>query len=85
MATSNSSRFAQIYKQELKSQGVLSSLGSTILKRTKERFDPRNILFGGSGVIAATGQKIFGKGFQALSSGKKIAEGESLKSEALSR
>ena len=85
MATSNSSRFAQIYKQELKSQGVLSSLGSTILKRTKERFDPRNILFGGTGIISSTGQKIFGKGFQALSSGKKISDGESLKSEALSQ
>jgi hypothetical protein len=81
--------FTDVYKQELKSKGVLSSLGSTAFKRTKERLDPRNMLFGGSGMLAATGRKIFGKGYQALdrTPGKKLSEsggfsGE-IKSEAL--
>lgn len=71
--------FTDVYKQELKGKGVLSSLGSAALKRTRERLDPRNILFGGSGIVAATGQKIFGKGYQAIQrtapSGQKLAEG----------
>lgn len=78
--------FTDIYKQELKGKGVLSSLGSAALKRTKERLDPRNMLFGGSGILSATGQKIFGKGYSAINRspvGKKIAEGGELKSEAL--
>lgn len=81
--------FTDVYKQELKTRGVLSSLGSTAFKRTKERLDPRNMLFGGSGMLAATGRKIFGKGYQALdrTPGKKLSEsggfsGE-IKSEAL--
>lgn len=67
--------FTNIYKNELKSKGVLSSLGSTALKRTRERLDPRNMLFGGSGMIAATGRKIFGKGYSAIQndSGSKLA------------
>jgi len=69
--------FTDVYKQELKSKGVLSSLGSTMFKRTKERLDPRNILFGGSGITSAIGQKIFGKGYSALnktSSGKTLTD-----------
>lgn len=58
--------FTDIYKQELKSKGVMSSLGSTALKRIKERLDPRNMLFGGAGMIASTGQKIFGRGYSAI-------------------
>ena len=58
--------FTEVYKQELKSKGVLSSLGSSVLKTTKERMDPRNLLFGGKGIISATGQKIFGKGYSAI-------------------
>jgi murein DD-endopeptidase MepM/ murein hydrolase activator NlpD len=63
-------KFSQLYKQELKSQGILSSLGSAALKKTKERMDIRNTLFGGSGIMSITGQKIFGKGYSgsALSS-----------------
>ncbi len=78
--------FTDIYKQELKGKGVLSSLGSAALKRTKERLDPRNMLFGGTGILSATGQKIFGKGYSAINRapvGKKIAESGELKSEAL--
>lgn len=78
--------FTDIYKQELKGKGVLSSLGSAALKRTKERLDPRNMLFGGGGIFSATGQKIFGKGYSAINkapTGSKIAESGELKSEAL--
>jgi hypothetical protein len=68
--------FTDVYKQELKSKGILSSLGSAAFKRTKERLDPRNMLFGGSGMLAASGQKIFGKGYQSLdrTPGKRLAE-----------
>lgn len=62
-------KFASIYRKELKSRGILSSIGSSVLKKTRERMDVRNALFGGSGVISATGQKIFGRGYSALSSG----------------
>jgi len=81
--------FTDIYKQELKGKGVIGSLGSAALKRTKERLDPRNMLFGGKGFVASTGQKIFGKGYSAIdkSAGKKLSDsgafnGE-IKSEAL--
>jgi GH24 family phage-related lysozyme (muramidase) len=70
--------FTDIYKQELKGKGVLNSLGTAALKRTREKLDIRNMLFGGSGAIAATGQKVFGKGYQAIqkggSTGKAVAE-----------
>jgi len=77
--------FTDVYKQELKSKGVLSSLGSTMFKRSKERLDPRNILFGGSGITSAIGQKIFGKGYSALnksSSGKLLGD-SGMQSQAL--
>jgi hypothetical protein len=81
--------FTDIYKQELKGRGVVGSLGTAALKRTKERLDPRNMLFGGKGFVAATGQKIFGKGYSAIdkSAGKKLSDSGSfngeIKSEAL--
>jgi hypothetical protein len=62
-------KFADIYKQELKSKGILSSLGSAALKRQRERNDIRNTLFGGKGILSSTGQKIFGKGYSALGGG----------------
>jgi hypothetical protein len=77
--------FTDVYKQELKGKGVLSSLGSTMFKRSKERLDPRNILFGGSGITSAIGQKIFGKGYSALnksSSGKSLGD-SGMQSQAL--
>lgn len=79
--------FTDIYKKELKSKGILSSLGSAAFKRTRERLDPRNMLFGGSGMIAATGQKIFGKGYSAIkdtSTSSKLSDGATLQSGALS-
>lgn len=60
------SKFSDIYKQELNSRGVMSSLGSAALKQTRERMDIRNSLFGGTGAISRTGQKIFGKGYSAM-------------------
>lgn len=62
-------KFASIYKQELKSKGALSSMGSAVLKSARERTDIRNMLFGGKGMLSATGQKMFGRGYSALSSG----------------
>ena len=76
-------KFSQIYKQELKSKGVLSSLGSAALKQRKERMDIRNVLFGGSGVVSATGQKIFGKGFSALSGAPKLSSDSPQQSAAI--
>lgn len=81
--------FTDIYKQELRSKGILSSLGTTALKKTRERLDPRNMLFGGSGMIAATGQKIFGRGYSATGSSSneklstKTAESSSLQNDAI--
>jgi hypothetical protein len=62
-------RFSTVYKQELKNKGVLSSMGSAVLKSARERMDVRNIFFGGKGMLSATGQKIFGRGYSPLSSG----------------
>ena len=60
------SKFSDIYKQELNSKGVLSSLGSAALKQTRERMDIRNVLFGGTGAISKTWQKIFGAGYSGM-------------------
>lgn len=62
-------RFSTVYKQELKNKGVLSSMGSSVLKSARERMDVRNMFFGGKGMLSATGQKVFGRGYSALSSG----------------
>jgi hypothetical protein len=66
--------FTDIYKQELKGKGILNSIGTAALKRTREKLDIRNMLFGGSGAIAATGQKVFGKGYQAIQKGGSTAK-----------
>ena len=66
--------FTDIYKQELKGKGILNSIGTAALKRTREKLDVRNMLFGGSGAIAATGQKVFGKGYQAIQKGGSTAK-----------
>ena len=59
-------KFSQLYKQELKSKGILSSLGSAALKQSRERMDVRNTFFGGKGLLCITGQKIFGKGYSGV-------------------
>jgi GH24 family phage-related lysozyme (muramidase) len=66
--------FTDIYKQELRGKGILNSIGTAALKRTREKLDVRNMLFGGSGAIAATGQKVFGKGYQAMQKGGSTAK-----------
>lgn len=69
-------RFTEIYKKELRGGGILSSMGSAALGRARERLDVRNMLFGGSGFISSTGQKIFGKGYSATgSSASKLTTG----------
>jgi hypothetical protein len=69
-------RFTEIYKKELRGGGILSSMGSAALGKTRERLDVRNMLFGGSGFISSTGQKIFGKGYSATgSSASKLTTG----------
>jgi hypothetical protein len=80
-------KFSDVYKQELKSKGVLSSLGTAALKRTREKLDIRNMLFGGSGAIAATGQKVFGKGYQAIQkdTSKKLSDGTGVQSVAVNQ
>lgn len=60
-------KFASIYKRELTNKGIISSMGSAVLKSAKERTDIRNVIFGGSGIFSATGQKIFGKGYSPTS------------------
>jgi hypothetical protein len=78
-------KFSDVYKQELKSKGILSSIGSAAAKRLREKLDVRNMLFGGSGAIAATGQKIFGKGYQAIQkdTSKKLSDGTGVQSVAM--
>jgi hypothetical protein len=69
-------RFTEIYKKELRGGGILSSMGSAALGRARERLDVRNMLFGGSGFISSTGQRIFGKGYSATGSlSTKLATG----------
>jgi hypothetical protein len=88
------SKFKDIYKEQLKGSGVLSSLGSSAMKSVAERVDPRNILFGGKeSVFSLTGQKIFGKGYSATPktavTGKRLASESvntpTLQTEALSQ
>jgi hypothetical protein len=56
------SRLADILKNEYKSKGVLGGAASALGKRTREKLDIRNALFGGSGIGSIVGRKIFGKG-----------------------
>lgn len=88
------SKFKDIYKEQLKGSGILSSLGSSAVKSVAERVDPRNILFGGKeSVFSLTGQKIFGKGYSATPktavTGKRLASESvttpTLQTEALSQ
>ena len=60
------SRLAEILQQEYKTKGVFSGATSAMGKRSLEKMDLRNALFGGSGVGSAIGQKIFGKGYRAI-------------------
>ena len=67
------SRLAEILTQEYKSKGILGGAASAIGKRTREKLDIRNALFGGSGVGSIVGRKVFGKGYSATGRDSKIS------------
>ena len=56
------SRLATILQNEYKSKGIVGGAFSALGKRSLEKLDIRNALFGGSGLGSVIGQKIFGKG-----------------------
>ena len=57
-----------ILQQEYKSKGLVSGAASAVGKKTLEKLDIRNALFGGSGIGSILGRKIFGKGYSATQS-----------------
>jgi hypothetical protein len=59
------SRLATILQNEYKSKGIVGGAFSALGKRSLEKLDIRNALFGGSGLGSVIGQKIFGKGYSA--------------------
>jgi hypothetical protein len=59
------SRAAEIFRSQLKNQGILSSFATTAKERTKEKLDPRNWLLPKSGFSGAISEKIFGKGYKS--------------------
>lgn len=58
-------RLAKILESEYKSKGISSGAMSAVGKRSLEIADPRNYLFGGSGLGSIIGRKIFGRGYSA--------------------
>jgi hypothetical protein len=58
-------RLGKILQQEYQSKGVVGGVMSALGKRSLEKLDIRNSLFGGSGLGSVIGQKIFGKGYSA--------------------
>ena len=76
-------RLAQILEREYQSQGLIGGFGSAIGKRMREKVDIRNAMFGGSGLSAIVGRKIFGKGYSATSSSNKSDKLESAMSSKL--
>jgi hypothetical protein len=58
-------RLGRILQQEYQSKGIVGGTFSALGKRSLEKLDIRNALFGGSGLGSAIGQKIFGKGYSA--------------------
>ena len=64
------SRLAEILKQEYQTKGIFAGAASALSKRSKEKMDIRNSLFGGSGLGSIIGRKVFGKGYSAISSDK---------------
>jgi hypothetical protein len=64
------SRLADILKQEYQTKGIFAGTASALSKRSKEKMDIRNSLFGGSGLGSIIGRKVFGKGYSAISSDK---------------
>jgi hypothetical protein len=58
-------RLGRILQQEYQSKGIVGGTFSALGKRSLEKLDIRNSLFGGSGLGSVIGQKIFGKGYSA--------------------
>ena len=76
------SRLAEIYRQELKSKGLLSALISASDERRKEKMDVRNLL-PSTGLTGAAFQKVFGKSYRYKSkkdSVKNVSDGMESKS-----
>jgi len=76
------SRLADILNQEYKSKGLISGASSALEKRAKEKYDFRNILFGGSGIGSIVGRKVFGKGYSATDKESKIKVGSKISEES---
>lgn len=72
------SKLADILKNEYKSKGIVTGAASAIGKKTLEKLDVRNALFGGSGIGSVIGRKMFGKGYSATS--QKITQTDSMQS-----
>ena len=64
-------KLSTILQQEYKSKGLVSGAASAVGKKTLEKLDIRNALFGGSGIGSILGRKIFGKGYSATQSTEK--------------
>lgn len=60
-------RLGRILQQEYQSKGIIGGAVSALGKRSLEKLDIRNALFGGTGLGSVIGQKIFGKGYSATS------------------
>jgi hypothetical protein len=67
------SRLAEILQNEYKTKGVIGGAASALGKRTREKLDIRNALFGGSGLGSIIGRKVFGKGYSATAKDSKIS------------
>ena len=67
------SRLADILQQEYKTKGLIGGTASAAGKKTLEKIDLRNFLFGGSGVGSIVGRKVFGRGYSATSGSNKVS------------
>jgi len=67
------SRLADILQQEYKTKGLIGGTASAAGKKTLEKIDLRNVLFGGSGISSIVGRKVFGRGYSATSGSNKVS------------
>ncbi len=67
------SRLADILQQEYKTKGLIAGTASAAGKKTLEKIDLRNVLFGGSGIGSIIGRKVFGRGYSATSGTNKVS------------
>ena len=68
------SRLTNILQQEYKTKGLIGGAVSALGKSSREKFDIRNIIFGGSGLGSIVGRKVFGKGYSATDRSSKTSE-----------